>query len=95
MGFIMANLHTKGQKIPLKSLSQSRCKFANEVSCACANARVTAYIWKTNLNHLLMASGGKEGGGGKIKNVLSDSEFQKELITAGDRLVVVNFCVDW
>ena len=42
-----------------------------------------------------MATGGRGGGGGKIKNVTSDSEFTKELITAGDRLVVVNFCVDW
>ena len=30
-----------------------------------------------------------------MKNIVNDAEFQKELITAGDRLVVVNFSATW
>ena len=40
-----------------------------------------------------MATGG--GGSGKIKNIVSDADFQKELITAGDRLVIVDFFATW
>ncbi|KAL5469462.1 hypothetical protein EMCRGX_G030719 [Ephydatia muelleri] len=33
--------------------------------------------------------------GGRIKVVASDSDFQKELVTAGDRLVVADFFATW
>lgn len=29
--------------------------------------------------------------GGRIKNIISDFDFQKELVAAGEKLVVVNF----
>jgi thiol-disulfide isomerase/thioredoxin len=35
------------------------------------------------------------GGGGKVKNIVNDAEFQRELNAAGDRLVVVNFSATW
>ena len=35
------------------------------------------------------------GGGGRIKNVVSDAEFQMELIAAGEQLVVVDFFATW
>ena len=38
---------------------------------------------------LAMATGG--AGGGKVKNIVNDAQFQKELIAAGEKLVVTNF----
>ena len=35
------------------------------------------------------------GGGGRMKNVVSDAEFQMELIAAGEQLVVVDFFATW
>ena len=36
-----------------------------------------------------------DGGGDKVKTILSDSEFQKELVLAVERLVVVDFYATW
>ena len=36
-----------------------------------------------------------DGGGGKVKTIQSDSEFQKELVLAAERLVVVDFFATW
>ena len=35
------------------------------------------------------------GGGEKVKDILSDQEFQKELVVAESRLVIVNFSASW
>ena len=40
-----------------------------------------------------MASG--SGAQGNVKVVGSDSNFQKELLTAGDKLVLVDFFATW
>lgn len=38
---------------------------------------------------------GKGAAAGKTKDILSDADFQRELVAAGDRLVVVNFSAVW
>ena len=37
----------------------------------------------------------RKGPSGKVKDILSDADFQRELVAAGDRLVVVNFSAVW
>jgi hypothetical protein len=36
-----------------------------------------------------------EAAAGKTKDILSDPDFQRELVAAGERLVVVNFSAVW
>ena len=35
------------------------------------------------------------GGSSRVKAVLSDSDFQRELIAVGDKLIVVDFFATW
>ena len=39
--------------------------------------------------------GGRGGETEKVKNIVNDHEFQKELVAAEERLVVVNFSASW
>ena len=34
-------------------------------------------------------------GRGKVKDIASDADFQRELVTAEDKVVVVNFTASW
>ena len=51
-------------------------------------------FWSCGRSHELTVKMA-EGGGGKVKTIQSDSEFQKELVLAAERLVVVDFFATW
>ena len=37
----------------------------------------------------------RKGPAGKVKDIVTDADFQRELVAAGERLVVANFSAAW